>query len=82
VVTTDEMWPRDEEHRFRLYAARGEVLRIVAASPDLEGVGSAFARLVAEEEFEAEDSVGVMDSLAHPVERRGTWLVNPFASRR
>ena len=76
-MRTDEVWPRDEEHRFRLYARRGEVLRIVAAGPSLESVGVAFAQAIWEEEFSREDSVGVLDVRPHL--ESGSWLVSPFA---
>jgi hypothetical protein len=71
-VTTDEIWPRDEAHRFRLYALRDGELRVVAAAPSLEGVGAALAGTLGEGDLEPLDRVGVLDTT-------GPWLVNPFA---
>ena len=75
-LTTDQIWPRNAEHRYRLYAAKGEELRIVAASPDLAGIGGALATALEEHELR-DERVGVMDTFGGS--GPGAWLANPFA---
>lgn len=73
-LTTDAIWPRDEEHRYRLYAINGagRALRVLAAAPDGAGIGTAMVTLAAEGEIEQVDRVGVLDAVA------GSWVVNPW----
>lgn len=76
-MTIKEPWPRDEEHRYRLYTLTGRRLKVVAAAPTLEDIGCAFGTCLAEEQIDAESRVGVLDTRGgNP---SGTWVVNPYA---
>lgn len=78
-LTTDQIWPRDEAHRYRLYLRAGaDDLRIVAAGPSGASVGDALVKLAAEGEWDDTARIGILDTHADP-EVSGTWIVNPFA---
>jgi hypothetical protein len=84
-LTTDDIWPRDDENRFRLYTLLGSDLEIVASAPDLESIGVAFGMLLGEGQFEKDSTIGVLDTGEGPAGRkpfhRGTWLLNPYPTR-
>lgn len=77
VLDHDAIWPRDEQHRFRLYGRTGDDLRVLAAAPSLEAIGTAIAgcdgdQREAGEEFGDLGQIGILDV----IDRR--WIVNPF----
>jgi len=82
ILTTDDIWPRDEEHRYRLYVFEYEKdhvaeAKILAAGPSLASVGEAFGRLLEEREFHPLDRIGVLDTGATATP--GVWVMNPYA---
>lgn len=84
-LTTDDIWPRDDENRFRLYALAGADLEIVASGPDLGSIGAAFSALLEEGQFDQDMTIGVLDTGKEPAGgkhfHRGTWLLNPYPTR-
>lgn len=79
MMETADVWPEDEEHRYRLYLVMGEEARIVAAAGSLEGLGIAFGQVLGEGEVEVDERVGVMDTGAGEDAPHRRWLVNPYA---
>lgn len=86
MLRTDDVWPRNRAHRYRLYLLQYEKdsplgepdisdAQIIAAAPDLTGIGTAFGLLLSEGEVHPLDRVGVLDT----DEVEGTWIVNPYA---
>lgn len=70
----DDFYPRDEAHRFRIYARRGDDLRVVAAGPDIHVM---LTTLDEDAEREGEHlyeqgALGILDAV------RGRWLVHPW----
>ena len=80
-LTTDDIWPRDDENRFRLYSLLGSDLEIVASAPDLESIGQAFGALLGEGQFEKDMTIGVLDTDGGEGFHSGTWLLNPYPTR-
>lgn len=75
----DEHIPRGEgDHRFRIYRLRTGELQVVASAPLPEDMGVALVILHSENEFDIDDSVGVLDTLVDP----GHWIVNPWTLGR
>lgn len=79
-ITTDQLWPRDEEHRYRLYARRGSQLEVLAAAGTPGGVGVAIFQLDADEREQGGalgdlGAFGILDV----IERR--WVVSPWHRR-
>jgi hypothetical protein len=76
----DDLVPRDEQNRYRIYRAVNATLELVGTAPDGGGWGRAVTCFSEEGEFRGHDcSVGVLDTHCTD-ERRGTWVVPPFAS--
>lgn len=76
-IETDALWPRDDEHRYRLYGRRGEDLRVLAAAGTPAGVGEAIFQLHRDAKEAGgtlgDDGVtGILDA----VERE--WIVVPW----
>lgn len=81
-LTTDELWPRTAEFRFRLYARVGDELTVLATAPDAGGLGQAIVALHedakrAGRRLCAEGRVGVMDVLGGK-NGRGEWIIPVF----
>lgn len=74
----NDLWPREPVFRYRLYRRDGDHLEVLAAAPELGGVGCALAAHL-EEEGPVVGTIGVLDT--HPYDRSGTWLVSPFPVR-
>lgn len=72
-IASDALYPRDEEHRLRVYARRGRRLRVIAAT-DWDGLGPCLRQL---EEDERErglrlsdlGAIGVLDAV------EGRWII-------
>lgn len=77
MISTDDLWPRDAAHRYRLYELRGGKLHVLAASATPEGAGIAAGRL-AEEEGPL-GPLGILD--VRPGKSTGRWLANPHPRR-
>lgn len=89
-LTHDALWPRDEQHRYRLYGRVGRALTVLAAAPDPGGIGQAIVTLHADAK-EAGGSlgdsgqIGVLDTLPEKVmydsdgHRLGEWIVLPWS---
>lgn len=80
MIDNDDLWPRDEEHRFRLYARRGETLKLLAATPTMAGIGTAIEELDRDAQADGgsindEGVLGVLDVMAGA---KGRWLVLPW----
>lgn len=84
-LTTDELWPRIPDYRYRVYAvAGGAPLRVLGAAPDMAGVGLAIgtwhedAKAVGRR-LADEGTIGILDVMPdgepHPV---GEWIVLPW----
>lgn len=77
-IDHDTIYPRDAEHRYRLYGrTERNRLMVLAAAPDLEGIGAAIGQLHADMKeagltLGALGATGILDA----VERE--WIVNPF----
>lgn len=76
-IDVDDLWPRDEEHRYRIYARRGDELEVLAATGCWAGVGQAIGQL---EEDERERGRRLMDRGAFGVldAVEGRWIVLPW----
>lgn len=80
-IDVDDLWPRDEEHRYRIYARRGDELHILAACPTAGGIGEA---LIAFHEDQKESGarladlgvIGVLDVMTD--RPTGEWVVLPW----
>lgn len=85
-IDSDALWPRDEEHRFRIYAVAGDNMKVLAATPTAEGIGTALFTLHEDAKQDGrrladEGRIGVLDVLAadaHNVHPRGDWIVLPW----
>lgn len=79
-IDVDDLWPRDEEHRYRLYARVGRRLDVLAASDSTAGIGLAISTIHDDQKQAGRrladlGQIGVMDVLAGA---RGEWIVLPF----
>lgn len=80
-IESDALYPRDADHRYRIYARRGRELEILASAPDAGGVGQALITLH-EDEKEAgrrladRGTIGVLDVMAGGP--TGEWIVLPW----
>src|SRR5262249_34313347 len=45
VIPTDDLYPRDDDHRYRLYFRKGKTLELHAAAATMEGIGLAIKTL-------------------------------------
>ncbi len=77
VLSTDDLYPRTPEMRYRLYALRGDDLGVpLAAAPDVAGLGTAI-QCFHEEAREnglpgLEGIVGILDTI------EGVWVALPW----
>lgn len=84
-MTTDDVYPRDAENRYRIYALLGlGDLVILATAPDAGGVGQAILTLH-EDQRNAGGTLGdlgrlgVLDTMPEgKPSRSGEWIVCPF----
>jgi hypothetical protein len=78
----DQLWPRDEQHRYRIYRLGKDGQEVMAATPTKAGVGVAICALSEEGEFAPDYRTGVLDVLARGPGRPGRWVVSPYATGR
>ena len=73
-IEVDDLWPRDHRNRYRLYAVTGDKLEVLAAAPDLPGIGQAIATI----DEETDGGLGTLGrtGILDAVERR--WIVKPW----
>lgn len=76
-LDVDVLWPRDEEHRYRLYGRRGEELYVLAAAPTPGGIGEAIFQLhqdakEAGQTLGDQGATGILDAV------EGEWIVVPW----
>jgi hypothetical protein len=84
-MTTDDLWPRDARHRYRVYALLDGELAVLVATSTPEGVGTALVQLH-EDVKEYGDGglddlgrIGVLDVLPGGREaEEGEWILNPY----
>lgn len=80
-TSADVFYPRDEDHRYRIYRLRHNFLKVMCTTPTSEGIGLALVTLAGEDEFTTSDAIGVLDVMAHPEEPgTGKWIINPYAT--
>lgn len=76
-IAPDDLYPRDDEHRYRIYARRGDDLRVLACAGSPEALGVALVCLdddqggLGERLYEL-GQIGVLDAV------RGRWLILPW----
>jgi hypothetical protein len=75
-LPTDELYPRDEAHRLRVYARQGDDLRVLACC-DVDSLGATLLQLDEDERERGErlvdlGAIGVLDAV------EGRWLVLPW----
>lgn len=80
VIDQDVLYPRDAEHRYRLYARRGGELEVLATAAEAGGVGEAIIQLHDDEKknggrLSDRGAFGILDVVA------GEWLVLPWQRR-
>lgn len=83
----DDLYPRDDEHRFRLYAVVGDERDVLATAADMAAIGVAMGTI--HEDMKAigrrlcdYGRIGVLDTMPdgrpHPT---GEWIVQPWDRR-
>jgi hypothetical protein len=88
MLTTDDLYPRDAAHRYRICAVVGDGknqdVRVLAATPTAAGVGVALITLHEDAKqtgalLSDEGRIGVLDTMPggeqHPT---GEWIVLPW----
>ena len=76
-IDHDDLYPRDEEHRYRLYARRGDELEVLATAGEPGGIGEAIVGLHEDEKraggrLPDRGAFGILDVIA------GEWIVLPW----
>lgn len=84
--STDELWPRVPEYRYRLVAVVGDQRHVLAAAPDGPGIGQAIITLhedarAAGRRLCDEGRIGVLDVLPDNGGPYGDWIVLPWDRR-
>lgn len=83
----DHVWPRDEQHRYRVYSVNGNRMEVLAAAPDPEGFGLALATIHADERAAGTEGlrdlgmIGVLDVLDGGPDAPGNWIIVPFTRK-
>lgn len=80
-LSDDDLWPRDDEHRYRLYARQGTELRVLATSSTAGGIGQAIVTLHEDEKavgrrLADRGVIGVLDVMSGGA--RGEWVILPW----
>ncbi len=84
VMTTDELWPRDAQNRYRVYAVVGDERTILCTASTAAGIGLAFVTLHEDQREIGRNlsdlgRIGVLDTMPggepHPT---GEWIVLPY----
>jgi len=79
-MTIDDLYPRDERERYRIYAVRGDEREILATAADAGGVGQALITMhedCKEVDMRLADlgTIGVLDAV------EGEWVVLPWGRK-
>lgn len=79
-VDHEALWPRDERHRYRVYARIGKELTVLCACPEPGGIGQALVAFHDDQKQVGQrladlGQIGVLDVIA------GDWIVLPWARR-
>lgn len=78
----DQLWPRDAEHRYRIYAKQGDTLVVLAACPTAGGIGQAIVQLHEDQKAAGRrlcdlGRVGVMDVMPDgKPSPTGEWILS------
>jgi hypothetical protein len=77
VIEEDAIYPRDAEHRYRIYARHGEEIEVLACAGSPEALGVAIVQLDEDERDRGRrlvdlGAIGVLDAVA------GRWLIMPW----
>lgn len=80
-IPMDTLYPRDAEHRYRVYARRGKELEVLACAPDAGGVGQILVTFHEDQKREGRrladlGVIGVLDVL------NSEWVVLPWERGR
>lgn len=86
LIDQDDVWPVDEEHRYRLYARRGDRdLDVLAAASSMEAIGLAIKTLHEDERDRGRrlcdlGVIGILDTMPDrdPPGPTGEWIVPPW----
>lgn len=86
-ISIEELYPRDEENRYRIYAVIGDDRTILATAADGPSVGMALVTMHEDQQqinrtLGDLGRIGVLDTMpgGHP-HPAGTWVVNPYDRR-
>lgn len=89
-IEHEDLWPRDAEHRYRIYAVRGagrsyEDREVLCATASPEGIGAALVQLHEDEKAAGRrladrGRIGVLDVLGGD-DGKGDWIVLPWDRR-
>lgn len=76
-ITVDDLWPRDADHRYRVYGRRGEDLHVLAACADAGGIGLILVTLHNDQKQVGArladlGQIGVLDTIEND------WIVLPW----
>lgn len=80
-IDTDVLYPRDAEHRFRLYGRIGDSLNVLATTDSPAGIGTAIVQIHDDQKEAGRrladlGTIGVLDVMAGGP--RGEWVVLPW----
>lgn len=76
-IAHDVLYPRDEQHRYRVYAVAGKEMTVLACCPDPGGIGCALVQINEDEKSRGRrlvdlGKIGVYDAI------NGEWIVLPW----
>lgn len=79
----DELWPRTEEFRYRIYGRVGRELKVLAVATDPGGVGMALVQIHADQKSRGRrladlGQIGVLDVIGDGP-GLGDWIVLPWS---
>lgn len=86
-MSIDDLWPRDPEHRYRIYAVVGDERTVLAAASTPQGVGLALVTLHEDEVLIGRrlsdlGRIGVLDTMpGGQPGLDGDWIVLPYERR-
>jgi hypothetical protein len=86
-LSDDDLYPRDEEHRYRIYGVIGHQRSILAATPDAGGVGVALITIHEDQKSVGRTladlgRIGVLDTMPNGrPSAKGEWVVLPYDRR-
>lgn len=83
-ILIDTIYPRDADHRYRLYAVLGDERRVLAAAPDAGSLGLMIVTLhedakTAGRRLADEGRIGVLDTMpGGKLSPTGEWVIQPY----